>query len=379
MNFETAFARYQAGTASAEETALVEQELEKYRLIEDYMAAQALPPLPEDTAAQTETAAIKRRLGRRTRRTVLMAVAATLAVLALLHFVLSPLVNRGVYGQRVERAAGYQPFDAAMTAVTGLYMPLGSYTGSTLTHSGFMTDTLHLQFWDLTGETRFGIRTGVTLRLGMLGELDAADLLPLHYAVVGYFTSAFDADGTELEPSDGSLLALKEMSDQLTVTAAVRFRENITAEELSALMSRHPELTFLSGKVENQGAYLPQSLFCSLTDAGIDFGDALEQEYPLLQLHPDGGRQPTGAEIQQHFESMVRLLLDHPRLVAADSMMGNDAGNYRRLLQDVQANGLLFGGVWVQGTPSQLLSLMDEDCTRSISSYSARLRLSVSE
>ena len=34
MNFETAFAHYQAHTATAEETALVERELEKYRLIE---------------------------------------------------------------------------------------------------------------------------------------------------------------------------------------------------------------------------------------------------------------------------------------------------------------------------------------------------------
>ena len=33
MNFETAFAHYQAHTATAEETALVERELEKYRLI----------------------------------------------------------------------------------------------------------------------------------------------------------------------------------------------------------------------------------------------------------------------------------------------------------------------------------------------------------
>ncbi len=43
MNFETAFAHYQSSTATAEETALVERELEKYRLIEDYFAARELP------------------------------------------------------------------------------------------------------------------------------------------------------------------------------------------------------------------------------------------------------------------------------------------------------------------------------------------------
>ena len=72
MDFETAFAHYQSNTATAEETALVERELAKYQLIEDYLAAQSLPELPEDTAlAASETKALKRRLGRRTRNTVL--------------------------------------------------------------------------------------------------------------------------------------------------------------------------------------------------------------------------------------------------------------------------------------------------------------------
>ena len=52
MNFETAFAHYQAHTATAEETAMVERELEKYRLIEDYLAEQELPELPEDDIVQ---------------------------------------------------------------------------------------------------------------------------------------------------------------------------------------------------------------------------------------------------------------------------------------------------------------------------------------
>ena len=85
MDFETAFAHYQSNTATAEETALVERELAKYQLIEDYFAARELPELPElpeDTAlAASETKALKRRLGRRTRSTVLMAAAAMLAVL----------------------------------------------------------------------------------------------------------------------------------------------------------------------------------------------------------------------------------------------------------------------------------------------------------
>ena len=55
MNFEEAFARYQAHTATAEETALVERELEKFRLLEDYLAARELPDLPETLPYGTES------------------------------------------------------------------------------------------------------------------------------------------------------------------------------------------------------------------------------------------------------------------------------------------------------------------------------------
>ena len=369
MDFETAFAHYQSNTATAEETALVERELEKYRLIEDYLAAQSLPELPEDTAlAASETKAVKRRLGRRTRNTVLMAAAAMLAVLLLLQCAVSPLLNRHVYGG----ADDHTDFDTAMTALTGLYMPLGVYVGSSLSHTGFMTDTVSLQFSDLTGSTRFGVRTGLTLRLGALGRLSASDLLPLHYALIGYFTPTLNADGTEAAPTDYCQQALADMSDQLTVTAAVQFTNRLSADELAALMARHPELTFLSGKVGNEGVYTPQSLFCSLTPAGISFGDALEADYPGFTLPHTN---ITGAALQQHFEAMLQCLIDHPSVAKAASMMGNEAHNYKRLLQDVQDNGLQFTGVWVQGSPSALLSLMDESSARSISNYEAHIRL----
>ena len=369
MDFETAFAHYQSNTATAEETALVERELEKYRLIEDYFAARELPELPEDTAlAASETKAVKRRLGRRTRNTVLMAAAAMLAVLLLLQCAVSPLLNRRVYGSADE----HLDFDAAMTALTGLYMPLGVYVGSSLSHTGFMTDTVSLQFSDLTGSTRFGVRTGLTLRLGALGRLSASDLRPLHYALIGYFTPTLNADGTEAAPTDYCQQALADMSDQLTVTSAVQFTDRLSAYELAALMARHPELTFLSGKVGNEGVYTPQSLFCSLTPAGISFGDALEADYPGFTLPHTN---ITGAALQQHFEAMLQCLIDHPSVARSAAMMGNETHNYKRLLQDVQDNGLQFTGVWVQGTPSALLSLMDESSPRSISNYEAHIRL----
>ena len=333
MNFEEAFARYQAHTATAEETALVERELEKFRLLEDYLAARELPDLPETPAgaAQAETRAVKRRMNRRTGWTVLAAVAAVLAILALLQFVISPLVNRRVYYVPWREEADYDidtysEFDAGMSAITALYMPLGSYGGSLINHTGFMTDTVDLGFLDNTGATRSGIGSQVTLRMGKLGWLNANDL-----SVLGYGYMDFRSWHTQ---GGHTKAALEQLPDYFSVTSAVTFTRDLTADELAALMERHPELTFLSAKME--GELFPQALYCSLQNTGVQYGSDLNRDYPDFQFgdYPDFQVETvTGESIQQHFESLLQYLIDHPKLAdMADALAGGppisaDAGH----------------------------------------------------
>lgn len=370
MNFEEAFARYQAHTATAEETALVERELEKFRLLEDYLAARELPDLPETPAgaAQAETRAVKRRMNRRTGWTVLAAVAAVLAILALLQFVISPLVNRRVYYVPWREEADYDidtysEFDAGMSAITALYMPLGSYGGSLINHTGFMTDTVDLGFLDNTGTTRSGIGSQVTLRMGKLGWLNANDL-----SVLGYGYMDFRSWHTQ---GGHTKAALEQLPDYFSVTSAVTFTRDLTADELAALMERHPELTFLSAKME--GELFPQALYCSLQNTGVQYGSDLNRDYPNFQFgdYPDFQVETvTGESIQQHFESLLQYMIDHPKLAdMADALAGGR--QYQRLLDTVREDGLKSSGVWVQGTPSAILALLEESCAAGVANRAA--------
>ena len=370
MNFEEAFVRYQAHTATAEETALVERELEKFRLLEDYLAARELPDLPETPAgaAQAETRAVKRRMNRRTGWTVLAAVAAVLAILALLQFVISPLVNRRVdYVPWREEADydidTYSEFDAGMSAITALYMPLGSYGGSLINHTGFMTDTVDLGFLDNTGATRSGISSQVTLRMGKLGWLNANDL-----SVLGYGYMDFRSWHTQ---GGHTKAALEQLPDYFSVTSAVTFTRDLTADELAALMERHPELTFLSAKME--GELFPQALYCSLQNTGVQYGSDLNRDYPDFQFgdYPDFQVETvTGESIQQHFESLLQYLIDHPKLAdMADALAGGR--QYQRMLDTVREDGLKSSGVWVQGTPAAILALLEESCAAGVANRAA--------
>ena len=89
MKFEELLKKYKDGTASDTERAAVEEELEKVRLIEEYLAGEDLPlSLPEmGTVAAGEVKSVQRTINRRTRRTALAVVAGVLAVLLLLQFI----------------------------------------------------------------------------------------------------------------------------------------------------------------------------------------------------------------------------------------------------------------------------------------------------
>ena len=76
-------------------------------------------------------------------------------------------------------------------------------------------------------------------------------------------------------------------------------------------MERHPELTFLSAKME--GELFPQALYCSLQNTGVQYGSDLNRDYPDFQFgdYPDFQVETvTGESIQQHFESLLQYLID---------------------------------------------------------------------
>ena len=371
MNFETAFAHYQAHTATAEETALVERELEKYRLIEDYLAERELPELPEDAAAASaETKAVKRRLNRRTRNIIVITAAAVLALLLLLQLAVSPLLNRRVYREDDSDSVGYPEFDAGMSALAGLYMPLGDYYGGYAEHSGFMRDTLHLMFYDRTGNHRFQIQTQVGLSLGHVGQLNSGDLHAIGYMYSGFFYDNRNSDRNSVWSGDTGQAALDALPEYMRLTSAVSFNKVLTVDELADIMARHPDVDFLSANVWVDGAYNYDSLHCSLQQMMLVYGDALEEDYPLMQLRED--KNLTGEDITQHFRAMVQYLADHPEVAEAGP---DEPYRYKEMLLNLEEDGLEVLGLWVQGTPDQITALLDEELVRSVRNYDARIQL----
>lgn len=351
MRFETAFVRYQDGTASEEERFFVEQELEKARLIEAYLAEESLPPLPDlEEAAESEMKAVKRRLNRRNGKIVLGTAALVLAVLMLAQWVLFPALNRRAYREE----EGLSEFDAFVQVYTALHIPRAVYTGSDVRDSGFGTQTIGMQFWDQAGRS---VRVQAKLKLGRLGELsgETEALIDAGYRNAGHFRFDERQDGAwETEEREKLLAAVEELPEYIRLSAAVTFEEDLALEELTALLGRE-ELRGL----EQISAAIPtnnggQPIYLDLTPGGLNLGE-WNEAYPQLQRD---GNDPDA--LQTHLESELSYLADHTKLSHwLNDLADHPHMGYRAMLDQIREHGVVVRGLYVTASPAELLELWE--------------------
>ena len=342
MKFEELLKKYKDGTATAEECTAVEEELEKVRLIEEYLAEEeTVLPLPEVNSA-VEVKAVQRTITRRTRGTALAVVASVLALLALLQFLLLPWANGRIYDEPDYNSSDFLPssYDILMDTISRLYLPGYRYLGSsvekstgfgrwTLIHSLYGPDDIYLPEFTLTS--------------GIL-NVDSREFWELFPAV-----NLMDIYSTE-----SAVSVLERMDESIRVTAAVRFSETMDFDEIVAFRQTWDEGSawsslHVSAAVLSNQTFRP--LFLSFEDMSIGWDETMNgRGYPSLWINTSKADADT---FRQHLASRLQYLIDNERLVRKF----DPHQNYRGLLDELQNDQVTFDGVWVCGTPSQLLEL----------------------
>ena len=346
MKFEELLKKYKDGTATPEEAAAVEEDLEKVRLIEEYLAEEDAPlPLPE-VAAAGEVKAVQRTIKHRTRNTALAVVAGVLAVLLLLQYVLLPAANRRVFDDSHDDNKPYYPseYELFMDTLTQLGMPFYRYYGTGKTITGFGQWTLVNTFRGLNGES---VTLDFYLTAGFLDTNPAAERLVRMFSPTNCIEIS---DSFQQHGYDTGDEALQRLDNSIAVAAAVSFNRELTLEEVLALQEQYPEVEVWSA-VLTQQYYRPIQL--TLVFNGMGWGDAVNENYPLLWA--SNPAKMTSEMWQQHLESQLQYVIDHQHLL---QHFDPNVKGYSRLLADVQ-KGATFRGLWVIGTGEELLSLYD--------------------
>ena len=356
MTFKEAMEHYRQGNANEEERLLVEQELEKSRLIAEYLDEQWEDAVPIPAAPAEEMQQVRKSLRKRNAWLVLTSLVLVAALTLATVFIGIPAAESMYWDPTL---ANYDPnatdLELMLAAYTELFCPDINLSHVTAEKIGFAKYALYIRYWNTYRGGDTYLTTGAIVK-------DDMSLLTgfLEYCPVNIFERAtypfYPAQENHLETVYEKLSQLPEY---VTVVAAVSFPEDKNMAEV---------LTFSEGLIDGQvnwaairTAPLDEQVFPLFGMNIYSWGsvrDSLNDAYPCFDLK---GVEKTSENLQTHFKSLLQFSADQ-----TESGTGIPAGRaldksdyYTAALDYVEANGIYSYGCFVTGTPETFLELIE--------------------
>lgn len=397
MTFQELFSRYQKGAATLEEQKLVENELEKFELIETYFAGRMEEErFPEEEllneADQEEVKGISKKVNRKFRNSILFSLLLAAALFFFARFACGLLFynpNRGypeIYGGDGQfymdtsvftelHSPGYSTeWAQALPESWGKYQievrQLDNFTGNTQTFNGQI----------VRGRAAGGNVGNLTIYPNLINRHTYALEAYWHFPSITAFGrklgqfAQLDEDGNETytqspESIESTILELRRLPESSWVSAYVTFPEDLTLEEFRGFYEKWgPEgagldISYAAVRGSELGAG-PVGFDPSGSWAATDTSP-YEKEYPSLKW--DINQESMTAQDQtvnweQHFFSLLNYMANRPQFLnAMANVNGFDADYYKDTLSRAVTDGIRIYGVLVQGSVSQVADLASND------------------
>ena len=396
MDFKAAFERFQQGTASEEEKAYIEQELEKNELITQYLLetdgielnVSAPPPNGE---APDELKKIKQSIKKRNVCLIVSAVAIVVCLALFVQFAAKPLLNQLFYDpQKSTYEKQTSDFGVCLAAYTELHCPGKQFYNLTTESTGIGCYDLTIARGDsLTGGLEY---LPATLHRGKLSLPQEFWSYPMSNAFTRGVSYSSAEDRKESLPD--TLAYLKTLPDYVKVKAALSFQKDLSMEELAALqMENQNDLPILWVAVRNANYHANIETSVEPTDSNTDvtgatvpindsfptqllpqigfepggtgiYFEQIKNSYPNFELSPhlsDTDSKKNGAVYESHFQTLLQVMADHPDfLKTLESYESNVSAYYAAVQRFIKANGIKTYGITVLGSPSQILQFYEQ-------------------
>lgn len=414
MTFRELLEKYKNGTATEDERALVEEELEKSEAIADYLA-EGLEELEEGggspSAASAEVRQVKRTVNRRLRRTALWAAAVVLAAALVVQLVVNPLVSSFYYRPNAQTVGQNEVREEQVDFVVDKTSVAVDQTITTVDNgSDVEVDLSALYELMMPGLTPTNIQTEAEGFGRYTISYDAVDGLtgtaepvtrklgPGSYGSEAqgrwgdYTLSMLDHTAPALNPEeDGRSNSATQAVEHLTmlpetafVAAWVHFPENLTCVQFAKLADSYEsggssEIFFrwAGVRVSDWNAStgsLAQFLGIVPEDAAMEWERVSPswEKYPMFdywQYLAEGGRSSfgdrvymhTGALAEEHFKSVLAYAVDRTEAVQAlvGPIQEGKLWDFGTAQSYIEENGVQIGGALVYSEPQALLRLYE--------------------
>lgn len=397
MNFKELLDRYKDGTLTDEEKKLIEDEIEKFEAIEEYLAENmelGFKLLNDDEKLDEETIEIKKSISNRLRRVVITSVATILAIILCIFYIVSPIVDSFYYNPTDKSVSGKYNNDIFydLKAINELNQPSRIITIELYSEKlGFGRYNVNYKLKDTFTQQEIPISYKIERNKLKYAEIDLSLDADYHYA--GFMTvsepDSFISRDHE-EQKKRVMDHLKKLNPASYVSAYITFDEDLTMKELWELKKDYNEnnptevnIVWVAIRTSPEGEKAEYITgFKTNPNSGVITSYVPDREkYPLFQLGDLYNRDNYSNKIirseslfptayETHYKTLLKYLIDREEAVKTlESEKKYEY--YHSALNFVEENGVKTFGILVYADAEDLIEFVENNPVKTLVIYKA--------
>lgn len=360
MNFKELFNKYIDNEATVEEKQIVEQEIEKSRLIHEYLESTMDEQFEYETKIEEdkiEIGKINRDVRKRMIKLIAASVATVFLLLACLQFAVKPLLNNLYYNPDSYSYSKYtNDFGVVVSTYKDLHYPGVRSSGIAVDNVGIGRYALtFFEYEPLKGDRKYHIGN---IERGKL-TIDI-DFWNQDYGYI--FTDVTHQHRSpQKQTTKETIDLLEKLPSYHEVIASLTFNRDLSMEEFALIMSQ------TSAIIEWVGVTTPTEesnykIIGFVPHGSGPYYEEINKKYPYYEIAEYIHEDRYEAEVfENHFKALLHFQLNN--LETLTLMNGHDYYKqyYQSILDNVEKNGVKTYGMLVFGNPKELLQMTNED------------------
>lgn len=379
MKYKELLEKYKNGLASEEEKQIIEQEIEKYEAIEEYLSdniddeLNILTALPESKNNE-ETIKLKKSVNSRLRKIVFMSVSIVIALVIGIFFLLSPLVDSFYYNPlKVTVGEIEKDINLDLYAITELNMPGFAFSYAHVEKLGFGKYEISYSLRKIFTDEHSGVTSVIKRGREFSKRKESNFYTKQHMLMTPLEFYTINPEGFE-EQKQRVINHINLLNPVSYVSAGLSFEKDLTMEELYELEIKYPNIKFIWAGIRTSpsGAEIRDIIGIQLINSNnvTIFDELVEDKYPAFQIweclvNPVGsGKSNKPIEAQSyefHYKSLLKYLIDRKDAVTALEVRPYKYNFYKSSLSYAEENGVKTYGVIVNSEAQDLIKLIENE------------------
>ncbi|WP_312460845.1 anti sigma factor C-terminal domain-containing protein [Proteiniclasticum sp.] len=375
-SYKELFTKYKEGAATVEERLQVEEELERFEALSQYLEDEFRDTDVEEETGEPvnkEALAVEKLVKKRLREVMLKGALISLLLLGLIFYGLSPLVSTLYYNPMNESLSSVEKdVSLDLAVLSELTMPEYASSSVYVEAKGFGSYQMRYSITDLFYQNSIVtekkiVRGSVVETLNSLYDREPLFITPLEIMREEKESRKQREDIIEL---------LSGLGSTNYGSVSVLFKNSLSMEELREFQTRYENIRLQWVAVENGQGVQTSSLVTGFSPLGsrrsahLFSDETLLKEYPGLHLLDwlvhQGERSEDGASLEaegyeKHYEALLYYALDRKSEISVHSERLKETEVLEESAAYVEEHGVRTYGVLLDGTVEDLLVLLEDE------------------